>query len=222
MRQVLLVDDDLSYYEIIKELSSKDYNFLYISEPKMVLQFLKQNHIDLILMDWNLGSDSGIDLLKKIKNEDSLNSIPIMLVTGNSSTEHMVEGLDSGADDYITKPFNLKVLFSKIKANIRKKKNKFFNENNLEVILKNDVIKLRFKEFIILKALVMNPDKVFSRKELNNLTAGEITYISERTVDTYVKRIREKLKNYKIIKCISKKGYQISLEECHKIFKSID
>lgn len=223
MYKILLVDDDAEIFSLIDDYNKKteqNYTIAHLSSSEKLDDFLNNNVVDLILMDWRLGQENGLELIKDLKNKKASSHIPMILLTSKSSVDDQIQGLNEGADDYITKPFDLKFLFSKINAYLRKEnkdknvkeniRHKFiFNDDKLEVEFMNKKHKLTFKEFTILKTLVNNPLEVFSQSQLNEITSGKGVHVSKRCIDTFITILRRKIGKECIVS-VRKKGYKIN------------
>lgn len=226
MYRVLLVDDDMSHYLLIHSYNQKmntNYEINHLDTGVGINSYLQNNKIDLILMDWQLSnSEDGLNIIKELKNIKCYNHIPMILVTGKSELSDQIQGLNEGADDYITKPLSMPLLFSKINSFLRKEnkdknteenvqKHFIFADDKLEVEFSGVSYKLSLKEFTILKILVNNPLKVHSQNELNELTSGKDVHVSKRCIDTFITLLRKKI-GKKYILTIRKKGYKINDE----------
>lgn len=221
---ILLVDDEIIYFEMLEEMSEPGFHFHFAQNKEEMRIVLEKENINLILMDWNVGDEDGLDIVRSIKRHFGVFNIPILMLTGKSGDQNVVTALDSGIDDYITKPFSQKLLMAKVKANLRKTEtrlisqkmndtvNVMFDDNKMSVNIHDQELILRKKEYLILKFLFSNPDRCFTRGELNQLTSGRDVYISDRCVDTYVRYLRTKLKDHLEIKTVRGKGYRAILK----------
>ncbi|WP_411169901.1 response regulator transcription factor [Clostridium sp. MB05] len=204
--QILIIEDDKSINDILfHTLKSEGYLPHSVFSLKEANDFLSVNLPELILLDLNLPDGSGFDLCKDI---NAKYTIPIIILTAKCDVFDKVLGLELGADDYITKPFHIKEVISRIKAVFRRieksssKDNKnFININsNIKInfdnrtVLKNDeVIQLKPKEYELLEFFVQNRNKVFSREQIID-NIWEFSYDGDiRTVDIHIRRIRSKL-----------------------------
>lgn len=205
--KVLVIDDEKHIVELLKfNLETMDYEVHYSYDG--FDGFIKAKEImpDLILLDWMLPNISGIDLLKKIRSDKDLKNIPVIMLTAKNIENDKVEGLDAGADDYITKPFSVKELLARSNSVLRR-----YNVNNdnsdktvlsignLKVDLqKHEVIKgtekidLTLKEFELLRLLLENKGKVLSRNYLLDKIWGYEYYGETRTVDVHIRYLRKK------------------------------
>ena len=182
---------------------------------------IKENAPQLVLLDWMLPNISGIDMLKKIRNDKSLSDIPVIMLTAKNMESDKIEGLELGADDYITKPFSIKELLARVSSVLRRYNiNKENVENVLTVgslnvnLLKHEVFKgnekidLTLKEFELLKLLLESKGKVLSRNYLLDKIWGYDYYGDTRIVDAHIKNLRKKIK-LQYIKTVKGIGYTL-------------
>lgn len=220
MRTILVVDDLPDYFELLT-LYSEQYNFISAKSLEEMNSVLKSQPVDLILLDWDLENEKGTDCLPNLKAQHNTSKIPVVMLTGRNLNDDQVFALVTGADDYISKPAEIKVVLAKIEANLRKyhlsnlTQNTYisgvhFDENSLTVEINSKKVSLRKKEFEILKTLSSNPDKVYTREELNYICAGQKIFVSPRTIDTFITHIRNKFENIKLIQTIPRKGYKFN------------
>ncbi len=210
MIKVLIVEDEKQIRTIISKYLSK-YNIRCVEAEnglKGVELFNKnKDNIDLILMDVMMPEMDGVAATKKIRE---ISDVPIIMLTAKAEDEDEIDGLESGANDYITKPFNLEILLLRIKKLID-----IENTNNLELvkeqraIKKNGkMIKLTKKEYLILEYFFSNPNVVLTRDQILDRVWGIDYFGDDRVVDTNIKRIRKKIdEEKKYIKTYSGTGY---------------
>ncbi len=209
MSKILLIEDDEALALGIEfTLEEEGYEVKRAANFKEGESFFYKRTYDLILLDINLPDGSGYALCKKIREQSN---IPIIFLTALDDEVNIVLGLDIGGDDYITKPFRVKELLSRIKASLRRNsKNscslKVIKSGALEVdsaraIVKknNEIINLTAQEYKLLLIFMNKPKTLMKRNEiLKQLTEGEEAYFGENTLSVYIKRIREKIEdNYK-------------------------
>ncbi len=227
MTKVLIVDDEMHIVELLKfnlEVSGYEVDFAYDGLDGFVK--MKENDYDLILLDWMLPSISGIDMLRKIRNDATLSKKPVIMITAKNMEMDKIEGLEVGADDYITKPFSVKELLARITSvlrryniseiqtnNVLKTGNLSINLSKYEVYIGDEKIELTLKEFELLRLLVENKGKVLSRNILLDKVWGYEYYGESRTVDVHIRYLRKKLEgnssSEKYIKTIRGVGYKI-------------
>lgn len=201
--KVLIVDDDKNICELIKlYVESEGFVTKIVNEGDKVFDTFKEWQPDLIVLDVMLPGKSGFEVLKDIKEESD---VSVIMLTAKGSTYDKITGLDSGADDYIVKPFDARELIARIKAVLRRSNG---SEDNKDVLIFNDLkidissytvylgekeIKMPPKELELLHFLAMNKNKVFTREELLCKVWGYDYPGDSRTVDVHIKRIREKV-----------------------------
>ncbi|MBS1957338.1 MAG: response regulator transcription factor [Cyanobacteria bacterium SZAS-4] len=221
---ILLVEDEPEMASIIRAwLQSQSYKVDVVPSGEVALESLQRQSYDLVILDWMLPGVSGLEVCQRFRatRGDSL----IIMLTNKSKITEKTLGLDSGADDYLTKPFNLRELSARIRALLRRPrvfKGFIYRVGSLELdswtfkFCKNgEEISLLPREFALLEFLMRHPDCVFSPEEiLNNVWASE-AQASPDTIRTYVKNIRKKLDRPgrpSVIKTIHSVGYRLESE----------
>ena len=211
---ILLVEDNLGIQKGLSySLTKNNYNVIIKSSIKDTKAYLQDNKPNLIILDIALPDGSGLDLYKDYIKSLNINTI---FLTADDNIDNIVFALDTGACDYITKPFEVRVLIAKINRILSNKsliiKNIVFDFNKMEVFKNNNVVSLTSLEKKILFLLVSNKNKVVTRENLINyiweLTGNDVY---DNTITVYLKRIREKL-DTDIIKTIKGIGYRIDEE----------
>lgn len=210
MLKVLIVEDETSIRTIIKKYLKKfDITIIEAENGKQGLEtFLNnKNNIDLVIMDVMMPEMDGIECTKEIRK---ISDVPIIMLTAKNQDEDEIEGLEVGANDFITKPFNLEVLLLRIKKLVN-----LDSDNDLELvkeqraIMKNGkLISLTKKEYLILEYFFENPNIILTRDQILNRVWGIDYFGDDRVVDTNIKRIRRKIdEDRKYIKTSSGTGY---------------
>lgn len=212
-KTVLIVDDEQHILDILTfNLKKEGYNILEANDGVKAVEIALEKKPDIVLLDIMLPGMDGLSVCKRIKH--SLN-IPVLMLTAKDQEIDKILGLELGADDYITKPFSVRELMARIKANLRKaevdvyrnvkQEEKKENRNEIvvgeltldldrfEVIVRNEVIDLTLREFEVLKYLATQPGQVVTREVLLEKVWGYEYYGDIRTVDVTVRRIREKI-----------------------------
>lgn len=214
-RTILIVDDEQPIVDIlVYNLQKEGYNTIEASDGITAIDVALEKKPDLILLDIMLPKLDGLSVCKRIKN--SLN-VPIIMLTAKDSEIDKILGLELGADDYITKPFSVRELVARVKANLRKievvseiqtisqttetkqKENKIvvgdlqLDLDKFEVKVRGEIIDLTLREFEVLKFLASQPEQVVTRETLLEKVWGYEYYGDIRTVDVTVRRIREKI-----------------------------
>ena len=206
--KILVIDDEEYIVELIQfNLETSNYIVDYSYDGFDGFIKAKEMKPDLILLDWMLPNISGIDVLKKIREDKELRSTPVIMITAKNMESDKVEGLIGGADDYITKPFSIKELLARISSVLRRYNlNTSREEDILSVkdirldLIKHEVTKngqkidLTLKEFDLLKILLQNKGKVLSRNFLLDKIWGYEFYGETRTVDVHIRYLIKKRK----------------------------
>ena len=226
MYNILVCDDDKEIVKAIEiYLSEEGYNVLKAENGKKALDILKNNQVHLAILDIMMPEMDGMEVLEKIREKDS---IPVIMLSAKSEDEDKINGLNLGADDYITKPFNSAELIARVNANIRRYTSLGTIENSKttyktgDLILNDDLksvsangkdIKLTATEYNILKFLLKNKGKVFSIEEIYKSVWNEECYGAENIIAVHIRHIREKIeinpKEPKYLKVIWGIGYKI-------------
>jgi len=212
-KTILIVDDEQPIREIlVYNLKKEGYNVIEASDGVTALNIALEQYPDLILLDIMLPKMDGLSVCKRIKNSYN---VPILMLTAKDSEIDKILGLELGADDYITKPFSVRELIARVKANLRKVENlavaRMDNDNSkkkenkiivndleldldkFEVKIRGEIIDLTVREFEVIKFLASQPGQVVTRETLLEKVWGYEYYGDIRTVDVTVRRIREKI-----------------------------
>ena len=222
-KKILVVEDDKDLISLIKfNLKSEGFNVLLSPNGEDGLFTAKEEKPDLILLDWMLPILSGIEVLQRLKNNKDTKSIPVIFITAKGEENDKIRGLNSGADDYIVKPFSTKELIARIKANLRRGKlipdDKIVcSDIEIDLVSKrvkrqNKIIHLCPIEFRLLHYLCKNQGRVFSRDQLLDNVWGNDVYVEQRTVDVHIRRLRKALNINNlpnIIRTIRSEGYSV-------------
>lgn len=220
MALIYIVEDDKNISEIESfALKNSGHNVVEFESGKLFFKKLAEKKPDLILLDIMLPDEDGLSILKKIRNAPETKKIPVIMVTAKTTEIDKVKGLDSGADDYLTKPFGVMELISRVKALLRRSKGmeeeKFLKLGNIcvdfekhMVYVDEEQIELTFKEFELLKLLIQNQGIVLKRDVIMD-RIWSLDYEGEsRTLDVHIKTLRHKLKDSgNRIKTVRNVGY---------------
>ena len=207
--KIYIVEDETDILELLRlVLAQAGYNTEGFTGAKAMLNRLDEQIPDLIILDLMLPDLDGMEACRIIKNKQEWEKIPIIMLTARSDVEDRVKGLEYGADDYITKPFNILEVKARIKAIMRRTAKRKEEPAGSPVLVKGNMkidcegrrvfigereINLTAKEFDVLELLAMNPNKVYSRENLLNLIWGYDYPGDARTVDVHIRRLREKI-----------------------------
>ncbi|NOR70314.1 MAG: phosphate regulon transcriptional regulatory protein PhoB [Methylomarinum sp.] len=226
---ILVVEDEDAIREmLVMVLEQAGLNVHAVASAEEAQLSLADNaRPDLILLDWMLPGISGVELARRLKQDDLFNTLPIILLTARGEEEDKVRGLEIGADDYMTKPFSPKELIARIKAVLRRSGKSIKEEvlNISDIVL--DVNKHRITiggkaiivsptEFKLMHFFMTHQDDVYSRTQLLDHVWGRSAYIEERTVDVHIQRLRKILSEYgkdDLIQTVRGFGYRFSVVE---------
>lgn len=195
--RILIAEDDENMSKILKlYLEKEGYSVAAVFNGKDTIAYLEEHQVDLLLLDWMLPCKSGIEICKEVKMLDI--PIKIIMITAKTTTDDELLGLTVGADDYIKKPFDMKILLLRIKKlckleNVLRYKDISLNPDTHEVLQKEQVLDLTAKEYELLKYLLSNQKMILSREQILNHVWGKDYFGDARTVDTHIRRLRKKL-----------------------------
>ena len=225
--KILLIEDEEDIADLIKlqaELSG--YKLHVESNGTNGLRAIEREKPDLIILDIMLPGQSGLDVCRKLKNSSDLKDIPIIIVSAKSEEVDVVLGLELGADDYVSKPFSPKILFSRVRAVLRRGKEAekalqtfVFGEFTLEleehqIFKKNKNITLTLSEFAILRRFLFNKGKVLTRNQLLDDIPNSDAFIVDRNIDVHIAALRKKLgPNFQWIETVRGVGYRFKDED---------
>lgn len=205
MAIIYIVEDDRNIREIETiALKNSGYTVEAFEMAKPFYRRLDERTPDLILLDVMLPDEDGLDILKKLRNRGDTKKLPILMVTAKSTEIDKVRGLDMGADDYLTKPFGVMELVSRIKALLRRTKAEieekflhlgdiFMDGERRTVFVKDVPVELTYKEYELLKYLIANQGVVLTREQIMGQVWGTYFEGETRTVDMHIKTLRQKL-----------------------------
>jgi two-component system, OmpR family, phosphate regulon response regulator PhoB len=219
--KILIVEDDQGIQDMLEyALSPEGYKLYQAYTVKQAWELIETKSPDIVLLDWMLPDNSGIDLLHRIRKYHS--SMPVIMVTARGEEEDRVLGLDVGADDYITKPFAVRELKSRIQAVLRRTMPEeqpiqiaglFLDPVSQRVRVGEDALDLPPTEFRLLHYFMRHPDRVFSRTQLLDQVWGAQVYVEERTVDVHIRRLRKNLGKHQLeslVQTVHGRGYRFS------------
>ena len=222
---ILIVEDEESILELIAiNLHQSGFNPIRALNAEFADKLIHEAIPDLIILDWMLPGMSGIEFAKRLRSDATTKKIPVIMLTAKSEEENMIQGLNSGADDYLTKPFSPRELVARINAILRRKAPELIDEpikiNALHLdpsthrIKSNDTsIRMGPTEFKLLHFFMKNPDRVFTRNHILDKVWGSQSEIDDRTVDVHIKRLRDSLSvkgHQKLIQTVRGMGYRFS------------
>lgn len=219
---IYIVEDDENIRELVKyTLESYEFNVKAFESGKNLKENLLDDQVELLILDIMLPGQDGISILKELRTDKATKDLPVILLTAKSAELDRVKGLDQGADDYITKPFSVLELVSRVKALLRRTKNQTtsdiyqynglsLDENKREVILDGKALELTYKEFELLLYMLKNKGLVLDRESIISKVWGYDFQGETRTVDVHIATLRNKLGPWaKYIHTVRNIGYKI-------------
>ena len=202
---ILVVEDEPAIQELISvNLSFAGHKVLRAFDAEQAQTLIRAELPDLILLDWMLPGASGITLAKKLRADERTRQVPVIMLTAKGAENDKIEGLEAGADDYITKPFSPKELMARIKAVLRRRAPQLTDDVIQIGTLKLDPATHRITgnglsltvgptEFRLLHFFMTHTERVFSRAQLLDQVWGDHVFVEERTVDVHIRRLRKAL-----------------------------
>ena len=205
--RVLVVEDEEALCALLEyNLTREGFDVVICQNGEEALDLMKDEKPDLMILDWMLPHVSGIELCRRIRAQSETREMPIIMLTARSEEEDRIRGLDTGADDYLTKPFSVTELVARMKAVLRRSRPTLAGDIATfgDVVLDRETRRVRRgsrevhvgpTEFRLLDCLMQRPGRVFSREQLLDLVWGRDVYVEARTVDVHVGRLRKALNN---------------------------
>jgi DNA-binding response OmpR family regulator len=205
MKKIALIEDDADLFALLKyNLEKEGFTLVGTQTGKGAVDLCRREHPDLILLDIMLPDSDGLDICKGIRMNSELAHIPVIFLTARASETDRIVGLELGANDYIVKPFFIRELIARIKIQFRGQSNasRLLRSGKLEldrtscrVRLGDQPLSLTATEFRLLEFLMSRPGVVFSREQLLDAVWGHDRAVTDRTVDVYILRLRQKIEN---------------------------
>ena len=221
---ILIVEDEPPLVEMLKyNFESAGFRTSVATDGQEALFQAEELTPDLILLDWMLPEYSGIEICRKLRDRDATKSVPIIMLTARSEEDDRILGLNSGADDYVVKPFSPKELVARVQATLRRSQPGFAEDKLVYADLTMDLdahkvfrsempIHLGPTEYRLLQVFMQRPSRVFSREQLLDRVWGRDIYVEERTVDVHIRRLRKALNENDrpdIIRTVRGSGYSL-------------
>lgn len=226
-RTVLVVDDEFAIRDMLRmALEIVEYRCLEADNIQDAHAIVVDQRPDIVLLDWMLPGGSGLELLRRLKREETTREIPVIMLTAKTTEDNMIQGLEVGADDYITKPFAPRELIARIKALLRRSgggenadrmqvADLVVDGKSKRVFLDDIPLDMGPTEFNLLQFFMSHPERAYSRNQLLDQVWGANVYVEERTVDVHIRRLRKALqsreKDYAgLIQTVRGTGYRFS------------
>ncbi|MDA9592484.1 phosphate regulon transcriptional regulator PhoB [Porticoccaceae bacterium] len=224
---ILVVDDETSIREmLVISLESAGYNVLQAENAKTAHSLVLDKHPDLILLDWMMPVTTGLELLRRLKRNEMTDHIPVIMLTAKAEESSKISGLDSGADDYIAKPFSPRELLSRVRAILRRVSREELKDTivvgDLEfdplehrISIAGNLINLAPTEFRLLQFFLTHQERVYSRDQILDYVWGKNVYLDERTVDVHIRRLRKAISvagHDEYVQTVRGAGYRFSTQ----------
>ncbi len=206
--RILVVEDEEDILELVRyNLAREGYKVTCVSSGEEGLRQVKENSPDLLILDLMLPGMNGLDVCREIKADPAIRSMPVLMLTAKSEESDIVAGLETGADDYVTKPFSPKVLVSRVRAVLRRKNgvteapagevitfgDLVIHAGKHEVTVEGQKVPLTYTEFFVLNTLASRPGWVFTRYQIVDAVRGGDYPVTDRSVDVQIVGLRKKL-----------------------------
>ncbi len=224
---ILVVDDEQAIRDMLDiSLAAAGYNVLQAENASIAHALIVDRNPDLVLLDWMMPGTSGLELLRRLKRDEITETLPVIMLTAKAEETHKISGLDSGADDYIAKPFSPRELISRVKAVLRRIGREelrepivvgelLFDPLGHRVSISGVSVNLGPTEYRLLQFFLTHQERVYSRDQILDYVWGGNAYLDERTVDVHIRRLRKAIsvaghQNY--VQTVRGAGYRFSIQ----------
>ncbi len=224
---VLIVDDEFAIRDMLRmALELAGFKCIEAENIQQAFTLVVDERPDILLLDWMLPGGSGLELLRRLKRNDITRDLPVIMLTAKTAEDNVIQGLDVGADDYITKPFAPKELIARVKALLRRSAGGTENERmqvadllldgeSRRIFIGEHPVNMGPTEFNLLQFFMSHPERAYSRGQLLDQVWGANVYVEERTVDVHIRRLRKALQlpqaDYSdLIQTVRGTGYRFS------------
>ena len=229
-RTVLIVDDESAIRDMLRmALELAGMRCLEAETIQQAYTVIVDDRPDIVLLDWMLPGGSGLELLRRLKHNDATREIPVLMLTAKTTEDNIIQGLEVGADDYMTKPFATRELVARIMALLRRSgggsegeriqvAELLLDRESRRIFLGNDPVEMGPTEFKLLQFFMTHPERAYTRNQLLDQVWGANVYVEERTVDVHIRRLRKALQtadnDYShLIQTVRGTGYRFSARE---------
>ena len=224
-KTVLIVDDEAAIREMVSlALETAKFNVLEASDSQEGRAIIIDSQPDVVLLDWMMPGTTGLELLRRLRRDPLTEKIPVILLTAKTSEDSKITGLDSGADDFISKPFSPKELVSRIRAVIRRSTvtepsepikvgEMLFDPESHRVSICDEPVEIGPTEYRMLQFFLTHQERVYSRDQILDHVWGPNVYLDERTVDVHIRRLRKAISvagHEKYVQTVRGAGYRFS------------
>ncbi len=225
---ILVVDDEVAIRDMINTaLEVSGFKCIQAENAQQAHAMIIDEAPNLILLDWMMPETSGIELLRRLRRDSLTAQIPVIMLTAKTTEDNLIQGLDVGADDYITKPFSPRELIARIKALLRRTNlqndeeiirvgNLVFDPVSHRVTINDTAVTIGPTEYRLLHFFLTHQERVYSRDQILDYVWGGNVYMDERTVDVHIRRLRKALSidgHDRFIQTVRGAGYRFSVKE---------
>lgn len=226
--KILLVEDDANLVELIRyNLEKENFEVAVTADGEEALVMAEEERPDVVVLDWMIATLSGIEVCRRLRRSPQTASLPIIMLTARAEEADRIRGLETGADDYVTKPFSPRELVARIRALLRRLRPALsggtldyagivMDTTAHKVTRDGAHVQLGPTEFRLLRHFLEHPGRVFSREQLLDSVWGRDVYVEQRTVDVHIRRLRKALNGDDLpdlIRTVRSAGYSLDLEQ---------
>lgn len=231
-KTILIVDDESAIRDMLRvALEMAEYQCLEAADAQSAHGIIIDKKPDLILLDWMMPGTSGLELARRLKRDEVTSEIPIIMLTAKGEEDNKVQGLEVGADDYITKPFSPRELVARLKAVLRRTDSLHSGDpikvgglsldpSSHRVTIHNAPVQMGPTEYRLLEFFLTHQERVYTRNQLLDHVWGGNVYVEERTVDVHIRRLRKALsfdEHDRYIQTVRGAGYRFSSQVALKV-----
>ena len=224
---VLIVDDEDAIRDMLRmALEVANFRCLEAEDIRQAHRLIVDERPDIVLLDWMLPGGTGLELLHRLKRDELTREVPVIMLTAKTAEDNIIQGLDVGADDYLTKPFAPRELIARIKALLRRLgtgdagdmmrvENLVLDTLGKRVFIGDTQLEMGPTEFNLLQFFISHPERAYTRGQLLDQVWGANVYVEERTVDVHIRRLRKTLQSTagdysNLIQTVRGTGYRFS------------
>jgi two-component system phosphate regulon response regulator PhoB len=224
---VLVVDDETAIRDMLRmALEIADFRCIDTDNIHDAYTLVVDERPDIILLDWMLPGGSGLEMLRRLKRGDTTRDVPVIMLTAKTAEDNVIQGLEVGADDYLTKPFAPRELIARVRALLRRSGGAHGHERmqvsdlvldgeSQRVLLADEPLSMGPTEFKLLQFFMSHPERAYTRSQLLDQVWGANVYVEERTIDVHIRRLRKALQSSQadysnLIQTVRGTGYRFS------------
>ena len=228
--KVLIVDDEFAIRDMLRmALELADFECIEAENIQQAHALIVDERPDMVLLDWMLPGGSGVELLRRLKRDEATADVPVIMLTAKTTEDNLIQGLDVGADDYVTKPFAPRELIARVHALLRRSSSAqqggrlqagglVLEGDSQRVFVGDSPVDMGPTEFRLLQFFMSHPERAYSRGQLLDQVWGTNVYVEERTVDVHIRRLRKALTEYdRFVQTVRGAGYRFSVRKSAEV-----